>query len=91
MAKVLLRAYKKPLAWGFFLISANVVFGVLGPAYFLHSLSAYAASDNVSVGYGIWLGIGFMINDTMRSLLVHQYWLVVASVSCCFRSIIIGL
>ena len=91
LAKTLIRTYPWELFLAFIVISMNIGFGLLGPIYFLHSLSTYASTPSVNVGYGIWLAFGMMLNDTMRSLLVHQYWLMVAQISSKFRTTIIGL
>ena len=76
--KCLFRLIKSQMVWALLLLMTNGIFGIVGPIYFLRNLSLYAASTDPSARYGVWLAFGFMLNEAVRSLLVHQYWFAVS-------------
>lgn len=90
IVRTMFKIYKKRLFLTWFYIFLYSGFALVGPAYFFRELIVFTDQEDTQVGFGIFLALGFMASDSLRSLTAHQYWARSAATSSMFRNMVIG-
>ena len=65
-----------------------LAFFLLTPIFFLRELVDYTSGDSDrTLGYGIFLGLGMMISEALRSAFAHQYWMFATTIGTNLRTL----
>ncbi|EDQ90078.1 uncharacterized protein MONBRDRAFT_82, partial [Monosiga brevicollis MX1] len=90
-ARVIYQLHKGKMWLTFFLMLCWLLFFMLSPIFFMRELTDYmSANSDKTVGYGVFLAIGYVICEALRSLFAHQYWCVQTTIGTGLRSMMYG-
>jgi hypothetical protein len=77
VAQTIYRIYRRDIVMTALIMLTWLVFFLLTPLFFMRELIGFSApSSDKTVGYGIFLALGMMFSEALRSLFAHQYWCV---------------
>lgn len=72
---MLLRVFRRQIFTTALTMSIWLIFFLLTPLYFLRELTQYTQpNSDRTLGFGIFLALGMIVSDSLRSIFAHQYW-----------------